>query len=294
MTEYFPYALRSWKRLNARRAEPVARGCLVRADGGVACLQTWPELGEPDWREALEDFASARDLPISRQAWACCRIDGAARRAGIHLLDGLAVPRSHYTLPWGETEVPAEFEAVKVKAGADAGELRRVLHALRPGLRIRLDFNETLGAGGFRVLWRELGDFHSWIDFVEDPAPYHLQEWSELEEALGCRLAVDRHQGPAPFLRVWKPARGPWAGAGEVVVTSNMDHPIGQTFAAYCAAGSHPEAQRSVCGLVTQHLFDPEDPFVAALGAARPAFPRAPGSGLGFDHLLEHLPWRKW
>ena len=278
--------------MNSRRAEKSTRGCLVRVDGGVACLQTWPELGDPDLAQVLADFRGERRLPISRQAWACCQLDREAREAGAHVLDGLSVPESHFTLPFGETGVPDGFRAVKVKAGADLEELRRVLSGLRPDLRIRLDFNESLNLDPFRAIWLGLEAFHSRIDFVEDPVPYDPGQWRELESELGCRLAVDRFEGEAPFLRVWKPARWDWAGAGEVVVTSNMDHPVGQVFAAYCAAKLSLPARVAGCGLVTHHLFDPANPFVACLGPTRPEFPRVPGTGLGFDELLETLPWR--
>lgn len=293
MLEVYPYALTSARRLNAARSEPVVRGCLVRCEGGVACLQPWPEFGDPSLDALLADFRGEGRLAISRQARVCCEADANARRAGTHLLAGRTVPESHYTLPWGSPRVPEAFRAAKVKAGPDCEALQRCLRALPPAIRLRLDFNESLDAGQFRALWRGLAPFHPRIDFVEDPVPYHKPTWQRLEAELGCRLAVDRCEENAPFLRVWKPARRCLEDAAEVVVTSNMDHPIGQVYAAYRAATLPLEVSVAGCGLVTHHLFDPADPFVAAMGDPRPDFPRLSGTGLGFDELLDTLPWQR-
>lgn len=335
MMEFCRYELRGKRRLHARRDDFTLSGWLVRVEGGVACLQSWPELGDPALAEVVEDFRGPRRLPISQRAWECCRLDREARSAGKPLLEGLSVPESHYTLPWGTAEVPPGFRAVKVKAGPDQGALLRVLRDLPPDLRIRLDFNESLPGDRFGELWRSLEPFHARLDWVEDPAPYDFAIWSRWERELGCRLAVDRHEGETPFLRVWKPARRAWQGGGEVLVTSNMDHPVGQVFAAWCAAQLHPESGKDGgdltpssgrtglslntprfaeaepshpladpglktparvvgAGLVTQHLFEGCDPFLARLGPARPDFPRLSGTGLGFDDLLETLAWRSW
>jgi len=291
--EYCPYRLRCVQPLNAVHAAPEIRGFLVRAEGGVACLQSWPALGEPAVEDVLRDFIGKRSLAMSRQAWRCCRLDGEARKAGVQLLDGRAVPESHFPLGPEGGSVPAGFTAVKVKAGKDFAQLRRTLTELRSALRVRLDFNETLDEGEFRRGWRELAAHHSRIDFVEDPVPYDEKVWRVLEEELGCRLAVDRCSGEAPFLRIWKPARNAWHGEREIVVTSNMDHPVGQSFAACRAADLADRLDLAGCGLVTHGLFEPADPFVCRMGSPTPDFPHVGGTGLGFDDLLEELPWEK-
>ncbi|RYD25544.1 MAG: hypothetical protein EOP86_27180, partial [Verrucomicrobiaceae bacterium] len=73
-----------------------------------------------------------------------------------------------------------------------------------------------------------------------------------------------------------------------VVFTSAMDHPVGQLFAAYEAArfgGPQLEA-----GLLTHRLFE-ADAFTEMLGSTGPVLRLPGGTGLGFDHLLESLPW---
>jgi O-succinylbenzoate synthase len=67
-----------------------------------------------------------------------------------------------------------------------------------------------------------------------------------------------------------------------------MDHPVGQFGAAYVAA-SHESAAR--CGLMTHVLYEP-DAFIDRIerDGARLLPPR--GTGIGFDDLLEGLPWK--
>ena len=48
----------------------------------------------------------------------------------------------------------------------------------------------------------------------------------------------------------------------------------------------------ATCGLQTHGLFE-MDAFTARLGPVKPGFKPPGGSGLGFDDLLEDLPWKK-
>ena len=65
------------------------------------------------------------------------------------------------------------------------------------------------------------------------------------------------------------------------------DHPVGQFGAAYVAATHHVNAR---CGLFTHVLYEPDAFFERVeRDGARLLPPR--GTGLGFDDLLERLPW---
>jgi O-succinylbenzoate synthase len=80
----------------------------------------------------------------------------------------------------------------------------------------------------------------------------------------------------------------------KVVLTSYMDHPLGQTFAAWEAArlGLQFLGLPGLCGLQTHHLFEP-DAFTECLGPWSPDFTAPAGNGLGFDDLLDALPWTR-
>jgi O-succinylbenzoate synthase len=79
-----------------------------------------------------------------------------------------------------------------------------------------------------------------------------------------------------------------------VVLTGYMDHPLGQAFAAWEAARLELQFPgiTGVCGLQTHHLFQ-DDGFTEELGPWSPAFKAPGGTGLGFDDLLEALPWTR-
>jgi O-succinylbenzoate synthase len=80
----------------------------------------------------------------------------------------------------------------------------------------------------------------------------------------------------------------------QVVLTSYMDHPLGQAFAAWEAArlGLQFPGLVGIGGLQTHHLFEP-DAFSEALGPWSPDFKVPAGTGLGFDDALDALPWTR-
>lgn len=312
---YWHYRLKSRRDLNARSARRDFEGVLLRdGEGGHACIHPWPELGDPSLQRCLEDLAGARRRPIVRRALRCLEMDGAARSLKDPLFEELDVPASHATLTVCDAAevagaVAAGFAVVKLKCGrAPVPELAFVdeMSALYPALRWRLDFNESGDAGELAAWLGELpAEIRGRIDFIEDPCEFSETKWAGLHRATRVPLAVDRESAPhrlAAQVMVVKPAIDePWllaeaaVGNGQrVVVTSYMDHPVGQAFAAWEAgrlALQFPGLV-GVCGLQTHHLFEP-DAFTEALGPWVPEFHPAPGTGLGFDDLLDKLPWKR-
>jgi O-succinylbenzoate synthase len=117
------------------------------------------------------------------------------------------------------------------------------------------------------------------------------------------KLAVDREAAPLSVsaqVMVIKPAidepfllaEAAIQNRQKVVLTSYMDHPVGQTFAAWEAArlGLQFPGLPGICGLQTHHLFEPDE-FTEMLGPWSPVFQPPAGTGLGFDDILEALPW---
>ncbi len=310
---YWPYRLRSREKLNAVTPRREIEGVLLRgAEGGHACLQPWPELGDPPLQRCLDDLAGARSRSIVRRAMRCLEMDGAARSVEDPLFEDLDVPRSHATLAsWDEGRIAAAreagFDTVKLKCSADFDPQRfTALAAEHPALKWRLDFNETGEAETLAERLSSLApEIRTRIDFIEDPCPYSPKVWKNLRLRTGIALAVDREAAPlsdAAQVMVIKPAIDePWL-LGEAalnhgqraLVTSYMDHPFGQAFAAWEAgrlALQFP-ALPVAGGLQTHHLFEP-DAFTEALGPWSPAFQPPPGHGLGFDDLLGKLPWKR-
>ncbi|MCU1350144.1 MAG: hypothetical protein JWO56_3174 [Acidobacteria bacterium] len=274
------YTLVPRRALNARASAAPRAGALVRIDDGYGDIFPWPELGDAPLDEQLARLARGETTPLTGRTLALARLDGQARRAGRSLFEGLTIPRSH----WTGIDPPPEFDTIKVKGGPDFDPA-----TLPSGVRIRIDFNATLQPDDLvqMALPREV------IDFVEDPVPYDPAVWRALRERTGLRLALDRGVGTGGVdVLVVKPALQELPGAGlPLVVTSNMDHPVGQFGAAYVAA-LHAARVDARCGLFTHVLYEPNELSEAIRTDGSRLLPPE-GTGIGFDDLLERMPWKK-
>ena len=293
------YELVSAAGLNARTERRVYEGALVWDGVGYGCLHSWPELGDADLEGCLADLVGAQEFPLVRRTLACMAVDGAARVEGRSLWEGVKVPRSHATLTCFdegavERALVAGFLVMKVKVGR---EVTRELAFLReccvrwPEVRWRVDFNET---GDVEELCEI---FASWseeelasIDFLEDPLPFESGLWREFKARTGLALGNDRQVladgGVSDFLVV-KPAVMEVPAEGRIVVTSYLDHAVGQAFAAWEAGRA---GVSEWCGLQTHGAFE-ENEFSEVLGVVQPEFTVPEGMGIGFGDLLKKLEW---
>jgi O-succinylbenzoate synthase len=270
----YRYRLMPRRRLSGVAAEGAREGALLRVGNGFADLHPWPELGDLPLDAQLSMLARGETTAQSRASLKLARIDGAARASGVSLFEGLTIPDSH----WPGNDPPEGFDTVKIKG----------VVAVPENVRIRIDFNATLTVAEFLEVAETLPKAR--IDFIEDPCPYDPATWTQLREATGLRLALDRFAGTGGFdVLVHKPAlRAEWpVSEREIVVTSYMDHPLGQFGAAYVAA-SHTVNARG--GLMTHVLYEP-DAFIERIQRDRARLLPPAGTGLGFDDLLEKLPW---
>lgn len=308
------YRLKTRGFLNAISNRRHFDGVLIQIDGGYGCIHPWPELGDPPLEKCLADLAGPRRWPIVRRAVRCAEYDRVARNFENSLFEEMEVPASHATLAKADARsvalaAEAGFTKVKLKAGRDVAAEAVFLEEMTgefPALKWRLDFNESLApdqAAGFLLGLTE--NTRTAIDFVEDPCPYSESAWTELKRSTGVKLAVDHEAAPlssAAQVMVVKPAIDEPFLLGEaairnhqrVVVTSYMEHPLGQAFAAWEAARLELQFPGlvGICGLQTHHLFEP-DAFAESLGTWTPDFEIPAGTGLGFDDLLEALPWTR-
>lgn len=295
------YELRTLGALNSKTTRRAYAGALVRNGAGFGCLHTWPELGDPTLDECLIDLAHDQESALVGRTLDCIRADGMAREKKCSLFEGLQIPSSHATLPLLNELVLSEavergFTHVKVKGGKGGGlDLRRIrlMMPMYPELKWRIDFNEN---GDVGELLEELSYWSeaekAAIDFLEDPVPYFSGAWERLAKESGLSMALDRNLEKAfsdAEVQVIKPAVQKMKSGPRVVVTTYMDHPLGQAFAAWEAARS---GVKEICGLQTHRLFE-ANVFIEALGDVSPEFKVPEGTGLGFDDLLEALPWTK-
>ena len=309
-----PYRLKSRGFLNSLSARREFVGVLIRVGDGYGCIHPWPELGDPPLEKCLDDLRGRRFWPIVRRAMRCAEYDHAARTEEGSLFEEMEVPASHATLVKADgaevaAAVEAGFSVVKMKGGRDLkkeGSFLKEMAVAHPSLRWRLDFNEKLHPDQATEFLDGLGDaVRRKIDFLEDITAFSETGWSGLWKKYRVPLAVDMESGPhrkAAQVTVIKPAVDEPFLLGEaaamnsqrVVLTSYMDHPVGQVFAAWEAARLELQFPGLVgtCGLQTHHLFE-KDEFVERLGDWKPGFKTPGGTGLGFDDELAALPWVK-
>lgn len=311
------YLLRSGAALNSASQRRVFPGALLRVGAGYGCVHPWPEFGDAPLAEHLEALAAGRLTPLTALALECAEADGAARMAGRSLFEGLEIPVSHYS--WSFAQATAgQFERVleegwlgiKAKGWANYGETTRFLEcaARMPGaerLRFRVDFNGCLDGPTFHKFLEFMPlRVYRQLDLVEDPFPYDAVAWEAARARWGVRLGLDKRwqEGAGGFdVVVCKPARRDWrVVAGRhpgqpLMLTSAMDHPIGQMYAAWQAALARAElgGRVDLCGLCTQHLFEPDAFLERVRSPGGHLLPDVDGGGLGFGCVLERLPWRR-
>jgi o-succinylbenzoate---CoA ligase len=280
---------------NALSARRVLAGFLIRSGDGFGCVHPWPELGDPDVDELIRMLGDGKRHRLLERAMACVAEDEAARCGGRSVFAGLLIPQSHATIT-GDADFPAiaaaGFRTVKLKThGSDPALQARVAAAAVAGLKIRIDCSGTGTAMLAALLpWAES------IEFIEDPEAYHVGCWREIREELKIPLALDRlpdgvTDAGGYDVRVLKPALETCEPrVVPVVITSYMDHPLGQMFAAWEAA-RYPGRQLEA-GLLTHTLFEP-DAFTEAVKADGPQLLPPEGTGLGFYALLDELTWER-
>lgn len=311
------YALQSGSPLNSASTRRVFPGALLRVGDGYGCLHPWPEFGDEPLQGHLEKLAAGEITPLAGIALQCAEADGEARRRGVSLFEDLPIPVSHYSWSFAQgtdaqmTRVLSEgWPAIKAKGFPHWGETLRFIEgcarvAEGSDLLLRVDFNGCLDRDSFErfIEFMALKAYRR-IDVVEDPFPYNADAWTAVRERWGVSLALDKGWQAATEgfdAVVVKPARRDWRVVADkfplapLILTSAMDHPLGQSFAAYQAALAWRElghSRISLCGLCTQHLFEP-DAFTERLVTSGGHFtPDSTGGGLGFGDLLENLPWR--
>jgi O-succinylbenzoate synthase len=249
-------------------------GALIRNNTGFADIHPWPELGDQPLNAQLALLARGESTPLTRRSLEIARIDGTARERGVSLFDGLTIPESH----WPGADPPPQFDTVKLKS----------IEQIPPRVRLRFDFNASLTPEQFLMIAEGLPGER--VDFVEDPCPYDGGTWSALRDATGMRLALDRFVADEGVdVLVVKPAIQEIPETNkEMVITSYMDHPVGQFGAAYFAA-MHPAAR---CGLFTHVLYEP-NAFIEAIRSDGARLLPPEGTGIGFDDLLARLQWKR-
>ncbi len=314
---YHRYTLRSSGALNAVSTRREFQGALIKLDGGVGCLHPWPEFGDLPVGEQLGLLQAGGTSKVIERALRMARMDGEARSRNVSLFDGLEIPPCHYS--WDQN---ADFErqcgrvvtegwrAVKTKGHADPALsfawITRFTNAVPDAsVRVRMDFNSCLTEAQFTGFLRPLPDHvKARLDFAEDPFPYDPVRWDHVRGTHRVQLALDKQLRGASEgfdVAVLKPGRREWREmvdglppSTRIVMTSAMDHAIGQSFAAWEAAVAWQElgSRLDLCGLCTEHLFEQDAFFARLRSVGGQLHVNRSGTGLGFNEELNALPWQ--
>jgi len=307
------YELQGVGRLNAQSKSKTHSGCLFKItfkDGsvGYADCHPWPELGDFPLDMHLHLLIQGHLTRITERSFAYAFIDAKHRKQGISAFAHLKIPPSQIlfteltqlTPDYLKTYSAQGYPTIKVKGSIkDLAALKMLLASIKETpLKLRVDYNCSLRRGEFEEVLKELKPYLELIDFFEDPIPFHLESWRQLQQHEGITLACDKDAlkavgfPEAAKVVVVKPALynlDRFQGTSQtIVVTSYMDHPLGQAAAAWAAASFSGKV--GICGLLTQYAYQPT-PFSEQLIHTGPWLSPPVGTGFGFDHLLENLDW---
>lgn len=323
---FWKYSLKPKTRIGSVAASREREGALLKIQWpddiiGYGDLFPWPEFGDLRVDAQLLNLKSGKISTGLEQTIHLARKDGQARRYQQNLMRGVPRVRNHFLITDPLKITDAElidaqtlgFTVVKLKCGQNPeAELKLAEKIIKDrGFTLRLDYNGNATPAKFQSFMGKIPPLlRQKIEFVEDPFVYNHELWKSAAELV--TLAVDQETdrvpweeyseaNPPPFkVIILKPARQDIGKAREyahrfrlkIVVTSSLDHPVGIMHAA-AACG---EIKRLYPNLVLDagcfsHLAYEPDLFSQMLPLRGPYLGEIAGWGVGFDSLLNGLPW---
>lgn len=284
------------------RRLPPRQGTLLKVEWspgnyGYSDLHPWPEFGEAPLVKHLASIDAASFTDLVTYALEFSLHDHDLRKMGRNAFLGLILPRSHRLVFDLSSITPKLLEKwqgegfthVKVKIAGDLAKAALQLEKLSAAtaLKWRLDLNGRYSEREFAQWWKKLGlAVRNQTDFVEDPC-------AETDGAPPCPLASDWLMYQSARVRIVKPARErlekPYA---RVVFSHSLDHPLGQAAALWSAARHYRNQpqQLEVCGVAAGDWYESEA-FSCQWNCTGPVMKPTPGTGFGFDTLLQGLTW---
>ena len=324
--KYYPYELVPKGRLGNKAQSASRQGALLKVifsddKVGYSDCFPWPELGDHSLEEQLRNLKKGHLTELTEQSIVFARADAEARFKGESLFKELKVPKSHalFTdlalLSSEELESLSNsgFTKIKVKVGSHPEKESQKILSLEPHLKklsikLRLDFNSSLSMSKLEEFLVRLGPVVKMIDFIEDPIPFNDRAWKELQQKWNIRIALDRMQGiPLEEIKkgsfallIIKPANQNWKKLVQlakemqlpVVVTSYLDHPIGQLYSAWVASQilMNKEVEIEDCGLLSHFAYNVNQ-FSVLLKDENGCLIPPYETGIGFTKLLSEITW---
>ncbi len=276
---------------------------------GYADCRPWPVFNDASVEQHIQLLQNRKLNALLKRSVFFAHVDGVARAERRSLWPKHVRLRSHFTLldvaHLSSDDVLQKireqgFRTLKLKVGRDfTKEIPLCLRlAEKNWFRLRLDFN---GVNAEPFLKKMSSLFLSQIDLIEDPGVFNETQWLMLETKYGIKTALDQAMGAdtksareakSRFAKIIKPARENHFARAQDVITNSLDHPVGQAFAALQAQYSVQRLgqQTRDYGLQSAHLFEANSYF-SQMSTDTAYFQAIPGTGIGFDDLLEREPW---
>lgn len=313
---YCLYELHSETLLSSRGSRKTRHGALLRIqfkDGiGFADCHPWLELGDLSVEKQLKLLSEGKLTSLSRKSLHFARQDAEGRKEEKSLFTTIRVPPSHLLVTdlthWGIDRLHKAsedgFSFIKIKVGRDLEQeiplIKQILSECPTlGMKLRLDFNASLTQQSFEYFLTSISKGIDFIDFIEDPFPFHPVSWAQVQKAFPCSLACDHQSERAVGLPlsakviIVKPALQDEmrfkTDLQRVIYTTYLDHPIGQLAAAYSAAKMET---RETGGFLSHFVYD-QDPFMQELHTQGPQLIPPKGTGFGFDDILKQMNWNE-
>jgi O-succinylbenzoate synthase len=287
---------------------------LAKDKFGYADIHPCVKRGDLPLKDQLALLSEREKTQLTAQSLLFARFDALARKEKHYLFKDLTIPESNILIVNDHQDLESALKSpqvVKIKIGTDwKGKMDRLRTFLntskRPNASLRFDFSETLTEDSFSDFLTKNKDILPYVDYFEDPYLYDSAKWENSRNRFNVRLGCDhksaqalRHPNSCDVIIV-KPAtqiidntlfrrlRG-----RQLVITSYLDHPIGQLCAAYVAAGAKRAfpKESGICGVTTHQVFDPT-PYSQRLQVENGRLlPPKKGHGWGYDDLLKGMTW---
>ncbi len=271
------------------RSGGLRKGALLRipfADGsyGHADCHPWTEFGDLALEEQLNALKKDQLTPLLKRSLHYAQLEADARKKGVSLFENLTLPKSHLQINLGDS-----FSYPLLKLKLRPHQVDQFLDWADDRVLWRLDFNSSFTSEECEQFLKKATHFK--IDFIEDPFPYNASEWRRQQMQYGVAFAEDFEEGSEAQVTICKPAvREIPQTKKRRIVTTYIDHPIGQLAALYSAA-IDPDLQNEPGGFFTHTLYEP-NAFIDKLQIDQGRLLPPKGVGWGYDQELEKLKWK--
>jgi len=313
--EIHHYSLQPKTALNRLSTVGARSGTLLRiwfkdlAKPGHADLFPWVELGDLPLGLQLETLKEGTPLPLVAASVLWAYEEARAVAQGVSFFPGTAIP-CHTTL-LDRSEMNAEVKLAKLKISAhevanwqDTEEFFKQF----PETQWRLDFNGLFhDLNDARDFWEQVSPAaRKKIEFLEDPVSEELMASPELKKIFtGSKIALDRHLSEENIKNAHVLVLKPVMFApdilvavalgfkGDVVVTSAMDHPLGQLIALRGAQLIQKVIgpRSSAAGLLTHSCYEAHAASSWVKTEKGTLCPTNAGLGWGVRDQLDQLKW---